>query len=225
VTRVRYNPAIASTVAVFLMVTVAPVQATLLAPGGTVASAAVLGPLGALLADTGLETFSFGSPVSTGTVREVVVADANNPFGAGRLSFVYQVRDTTGDVGRITGSSYAGFLTDVGTDTPIVPFFTSGIAMPITIDRTAGVGAVVGFNFMPFITPDGGSSDTSVELIIRTDATMFAPGSIGVIDGGATTLPGFAPSTTTPEPASIVLFGLGVAGICGYGWKRRKVTA
>jgi len=29
----------------------------------------------------------------------------------------------------------------------------------------------------------------------------------------------------TPEPASIVMLGLGAAGMCGYGWKRRKVTA
>jgi hypothetical protein len=36
---------------------------------------------------------------------------------------------------------------------------------------------------------------------------------------------GFAPTSAVPEPASIVLFGLGVAGICDYGWKRRKVTA
>lgn len=28
----------------------------------------------------------------------------------------------------------------------------------------------------------------------------------------------------TPEPASMALFGLGIAGMCGYGLKRRKVA-
>ncbi len=216
-------------VGVGLMVPVAPVQAIPLAPGGSVGAAAVPNPVPIILADTGLEAFSFGSPLATGIVREIVVADSSNPFGAGKLSFVYQFRVVTGDVARLSGSSYAGVLTDVGINIPMAPFFTSGTAMPSTIDRSAGLGDVVGFNFIPPVTPDGGSSDTSFELIIRTDAFTFVAGSIGVIDGGSETLSGFAPTPghafQTPEPASIVLLGLGAAGICAYGWKRRKVTA
>jgi PEP-CTERM motif len=207
-----------------LMVGMTSAQATALAPGGTVAPAAVPNPVPTLLADTGLETFSFGSPLSSGTVREIVVADAGNPFGAGKLSFVYQFRDATGDVGRITGSSFAGFLTDVGVNLPIAPFFTSGTALPSTIDRSSGVGDVIGFNFIPPVTPDSGSADTSFELIIRTNATTFGAGSIGIIDGGGQTLAGFAPTgstTAVPEPASIVLLSLGAAGIWGFGRKRR----
>jgi len=29
---------------------------------------------------------------------------------------------------------------------------------------------------------------------------------------------------TTPEPATLAMFGLGIAGMCGYGWKRRKAV-
>ncbi len=197
---------IALVVAGSLMVGITSAQAIPVAPGGAVAAGAVPNPVPTILADTGLEAFSFGSPLATGTVREIVVADAGNPFGAGKRSFVYQFRDTTGDVGRITGS-----------------FFTSGTAMPSTIDRS-GAGDVVGFNFIPPVTPDGGSSDTSFELIIRTNATNFGPGSIGIIDGGGQTLAGFAPTPTTavPEPAPIVLLGLGAAGMWTYGRKRRN---
>jgi len=204
-----------------LMVGMTSAQATVLAPGGSVGAAAVPNPAGAILADTGLEAFSFGSPLATGTAREIVVADAGN---AGLLSFAYQFRVATGDVGRITGSSFALFLTDVGVNLPIAPFFTSGTAMPSTIDRSSGVGDVIGFNFIPPVTPDSGSADTSFDLIIRTNATTFGAGSIGIIDGGGQTLTGFAPtgpSTQVPEPASIVLLGLGAAGMWGFGRKRR----
>jgi hypothetical protein len=29
-------------------------------------------------------------------------------------------------------------------------------------------------------------------------------------------------TTATPEPASLTLLGLGVAGIAGYAWRRRR---
>src|SRR5260370_36012378 len=94
--------------------------------------------------------------------------------------------------------------------------------MPSTFAR-GGAGDGVGFNFIPPVGPDGGVSDTSFELIIRTNATTFGAGSIGIIDGGGQTLSGFAPTPTTavPEPASIVLLGLGAAGMWTYGRKRR----
>jgi hypothetical protein len=31
-----------------------------------------------------------------------------------------------------------------------------------------------------------------------------------------------APTTTTPEPASLVLFASGLAGVAGFAWRRRK---
>ncbi|HXK24241.1 MAG TPA: PEP-CTERM sorting domain-containing protein [Myxococcota bacterium] len=203
---------IGSIVAVCMAVAIAPAQASPIAPGGTVAAAVVPNPTGSILADTGLISFSFGSPVSSGTIREIVYADTSNPFGSGFLSFVFQAHVATGDLTRVTGSSFAIVGTDVGINVPLAPFITSGTAQPATISRSAGAGDVIGFNFVPGLVPDASITDTSFEMIIRTNATAFHPGSIGVIDGGGQTLQGFA-ATVVPEPSTILLLGGGLAGL------------
>lgn len=32
-------------------------------------------------------------------------------------------------------------------------------------------------------------------------------------------------AAATPEPASLTLLGIGIAGMAGYGWRRRKLAA
>jgi hypothetical protein len=178
--------------------------------------------------------YAFGG-INTGTVEEIVVRDtgahagfSTNPFALttpGALSFIYQVHVTGGDIARLTGTSFGAFLTDVINGSPVTAppatFITTGVTAALNADRAAD-GSVVGFNFVPHILPDGGTVDTSVELTIRTNATLFGPGLIGLIDGGGDTKIGYAP---VPEPASIVMLGFGAIGMIGYGWKRRKVTA
>jgi hypothetical protein len=220
--------------AALLMVGPSPAKAGLLVPGGTNFPPDLLdtpGKLttadaaGAILKDTGLMAYSFGGGAETGTVRELVVADALNPFGAGKLSFIYQVQVTLGDITRITGGSYAGFSTDVAQFAPHAPFILTGSHPATSADRVTigNGGATVGFNFDPAIVPDGGLTDTTLMLIVRTNADLFQPGFIGLQDTGAEQFDGWTPAPV-PEPASILLVGFGAAGMLGYGWKRRKVT-
>jgi hypothetical protein len=203
-------------------------NATLLAPGVTVGPpiSADANPLAAtILANTGVQAYSVtgvdGSTlVGTGQAW-VVTGFAGNPFGAGFLTFVYQVTLTSGTTAtgaeqtleRVTASSMGTFSTDVANSAVLTQISAA------TADRTAN-GTVVGFNFIPPGTaiPIGG---TSALLIINTNAPLFVPGTLTVQDGLTANMRGFSP-TLTPEPSSLAIAGLGALGFVGYGLRRRK---
>jgi hypothetical protein len=203
-------------------------QANPLPPGGAVVPDH-RSVSGTILADTGFTGYTLknnaGQTVGTGSVQEEVIADALNPFGAGDLSFVYQVHVDTGDVGRLSATSFAGFLTDAAQFTGQPPLQAGSVAASVATRSSlaADNGATVGFNFIPAMTP----GQTSLALIVSTNATRFQAGEFNLIDGGISTTPGFAPQV--PEPASLVLFGGLALGLTGAGlrrWRQNKaVTA
>jgi hypothetical protein len=213
VKRIQQKLAIALAVAAGLVASALPAHATALAPGGTVVPGLGAVPVAGKVADTGV--VAFGNLTTGGFVQERVFANAANPFGAGDLTFVYQFAVTAGDIGRLTASLYGAFATNV-TQTN-----TLGMISAFSADR-GGSGDPIGFNFTnpPGVTP----GQTSQFLIIDTNATNFTAGNIGVIDAVTSNIPGFAPAGQVPEPASVVMFGLGFAGMCGYTLRRRKAA-
>ncbi len=199
-----------------------------LAPGTAIANdgAPVIAPFGVVMADTGYVAYTQTSILGvsgTGFVREMVVAgDGSNPLGG--LTFVYQVIVTSGTVDRVTVANYNPYLTDASAAAYIGANVLPGAPWAATtangaVDATATaidrdiIFGTVGFNYS--LLTGAGVSDL---MVIRTNATAYTLGSISLIDGGVASVAGFAP---TPEPTSMALLGIGLAGMCGYRLRRR----
>jgi PEP-CTERM motif-containing protein len=158
--------------------------------------------------------FPGGSLVATasGTITTVtfstdymqwVFSDPLNSWCVGCLDFVYQFTNHGPDVNqRYSMSSFQGFFLDVGTD----PF---GVHDPTLIDRST-LGPVVAFNFPA--SDEIAPGETTVWLVIETNATHVTSGFVSAQDGTAGSGVAWAPMAV-PEPTSLVLLGGGLLTI------------
>jgi hypothetical protein len=188
----------------------------LLTPGGT---------LRASLSGTWTNTTS----TMNGTYLTAVYSDPGNTFGAGDLDFVYQVTNSANSihsVGRTTAINFTGFLTDVGyttTGSTLGFGFVNGTVVPITVDR-ASSGDSIGFSFTPPISAAINPGQTSMVLVIETNATNFVAGNFSLIDGGVTTVAAFEPlAARVPEGSALSM--LGISGIALLGAMKRKIVS
>jgi hypothetical protein len=93
---------------------------------------------------------------------------------------------------------------------------------PNTVSRSVVLnGDVVSFNFDQFGN-DIAAGETTVMLVIETNATNFAPGFVSAQDGTAGSGTAFQPTgASVPEPASLMLLGSGLLAIAAFLRKAR----
>lgn len=207
-----------------ILILAPPAKADNLPPGAPPTSPDVFPFLGNNFVAFNKFTYSNNTGALSGAGGEVVVIDPNT----GDLDFVFQVSNTSsgpiqGDITRITLSNFGAFSTDVGyefntciNNGPPADFCNDGLTdvNPDTVDRLTA--DAVGFNF----TTGGGvpSGEQTVVLTIRTNATSFTAGSIGIYDNGVATFePGIVPAV--PEPPAIFMLA---SGLVSLGLLRRR---
>jgi len=155
----------------------------------------------------------------TGTGQAWAVHNyASNPFGLGDETFVYQVSLTGGTTGsgpaiieRLTMSAFDSFLTDVGY------FQQNGSqVIPSAMGRT-GSGAIINAEYSTPIA----IGQTTVLIIINTNAPFATAGTLTAQDGLTANLNAFAP-TATPEPATMAMALSAVPFLGLAAWRRRR---
>lgn len=158
------------------------------------------------------------APTFSGIARSAVFQDTATGF----LSFLYQFTNDSlspESIGRITGSAFNGFTTDVfQSATAGFGFFETGTRAANTADRGMS-GDVVGFNFGVGDRVQPGES--SFVLQVRTNTTSYTTGFMGIIDGSAATAVAFAPTAPIPEPQTYAMMLAGL-GLMGFMIRRRR---
>ncbi len=204
-------------------------HAAMLAPGTLIAPDILADPVAIGDVQASAVDLIFGNQFYSGTLTAAVVQNAG-----GTLDFYYQITNNGSSIhslSRNTDSLFAipptMFTTDVfyRTDDAGLPsLFQAGDAgaTPNSADRGLN-GQVVGFDFQPgaaAINP----GETSMILVVRTDATTFTGGFSSVINALTADLLTLGPDLATapvPEPASLLLLSSAFTA-AGYMAKRRK---
>lgn len=216
--------------AVFLflfVVSVQPSYAVMLSPNSAIVAPGEADPgAGAVVVGGGLPV-PFVAASYSGTLTSTVWSnDPTNPFGLAALTFTYVITNNAAsahELHRFTISSFDTFQTDVSFSTSLPP----GIA-PLFIDRSPGLGDVVGFSYPtpipPVLVGPGAITpgSTSMVMVIQTDALLFQPTFAAVINGSTTMVASLAPQALIPEPSSLVLAGVGGAIGLGAVIRRRR---
>jgi hypothetical protein len=148
----------------------------------------------------------------SGDYQAGVYSDPLNTFGAGDLTFYYQIssnHSSTEDIEKVSASFFTGFKTDVG----YLTTFPIG-STPSLVDR-GPTGGVIDWDI------DVGRDGESDYLVVMTDAHYYTTGNLSIQNAGNATVSAYAP-TAAPEPATWAMMLLGFAGLGYAGFRSRK---
>ena len=188
---------------------------TILKLAAALAAAGALGNAQAVVVSSGtgpLAGPTVGSPYPSisdfGTLLEYVSTDISTATFTGEvraavfdgkeagvnLDFYYQFSNYGGSadaIARLAVGGYSGMTVDVRQDGGMWGDFVRGMEAVSTVDMSSD--GTLGFNFAPTGVLAG---RTTTVLRVRTAATSFVDGLMGVIDGTATFAPAFAPGAS-----------------------------
>jgi hypothetical protein len=188
----------------------------------------------------GTQLATLVSPFSMGSGNTYVSLSAQSAVyrnTEGTLDFYYQISnlsDSRSEITRFATADFGDLVTSVFFRTDPGAPFASGDLVATTIDRSDD-GRIIGFNFdmannQGVLLP----GENSYTAVVRTSATDYQAGSLGVIGGFATTVNSFSPvlpsggstnvggPTAIPEPGTFALAAPMLLGIAGVAMRRRR---
>jgi hypothetical protein len=107
-----------------------------------------------------------------------------------------------------------------------VPAYTVGDTVLLSFGRNHGLWNL---SWNDLTNPQESASSTGIaipwldsqqDLYVGVSASNVFPSTTTF-----TTRMGFFEVTTVPEPSTVALLGIGIAGMAGYGWRRRRAVA